>query len=318
LQIVGQFLENCFKVSNEDQIINEIIKLDSYCIKGLGPAVANLIYFIHPTIIPPFNTAIVRGFNAFFERTVKLGSWNNYILLREELIEFNNKYKNHFSKDLGAAAGFLYDIGVGKLVIAKNSEEIFQKAVEKRQKNLSKRHNDLEKEVNEETEHTMIQYLLIKIGNALGYHVNVATNDKSKTFENNNFSFLTIPKLPPLVKDQEVMKTIGLIDVIWLNKDENTVVCAFEVEKSTSIYSGILRLTDLAISLREMNSVALYLVAPDVRERELKAQLNRPSLNRNSKESISYILFSKLCTHCDSICELGDDHKILDKIAQKI
>jgi len=317
LQLFGQFLDNCLKFSNEDQIIKEIIKLDSCSIKGLGPAVANLMYFIHPTIIPPFNTSIVRGFNALFGRKIKLGSWKDYLLMREELIEFNNKYKNQFSKDLGAVTGFLYDVGIGKLVIANNSEEIFQKEEEKRRKNLSKRHNDLIKEVKEESEHTMIQYLLIKIGNALGYHVSVATNDKSKSYENNNFSFLTVGKLPQLISDEEIMKTIGLIDVLWLNKDENTVVCAFEVEKSTSIYSGILRLTDLALSLKEMNSVSLYLVAPDEREKEVKIQLKRPSLSKNSNESISYILFSKLCTHCDSICELGSDYTILEKIANK-
>jgi type II restriction enzyme len=35
--------------------------LDSRQIRGLGPAAANLLYFLHPTLMPPFNTAIVRG-----------------------------------------------------------------------------------------------------------------------------------------------------------------------------------------------------------------------------------------------------------------
>jgi hypothetical protein len=38
--------------------------LDSRQIRGLGPAAANLLYFLHPTLMPPFNTAIVRGYNA--------------------------------------------------------------------------------------------------------------------------------------------------------------------------------------------------------------------------------------------------------------
>lgn len=52
----GQFLENCFYETKNDQLICEIIKLDELRIKGLSPAVASILYFLHPTIIPPFNT----------------------------------------------------------------------------------------------------------------------------------------------------------------------------------------------------------------------------------------------------------------------
>ena len=66
-QSFGQFLENCLNVKSEDQIIKEIIRLDSLKIKGLGPSVASIFYFLHPTIIPPFNTAIINGFNFLFK-----------------------------------------------------------------------------------------------------------------------------------------------------------------------------------------------------------------------------------------------------------
>ncbi len=70
----GQFLENCLHGRNEEQIIKEIIKLDTLKIKGLGPAVASILYFLHPTIIPPFNTAIINGFNYLYKDKKKLGS----------------------------------------------------------------------------------------------------------------------------------------------------------------------------------------------------------------------------------------------------
>ena len=69
----GQFLENCFYATKDDQIIREVIKLDELKIKGLGPAVASILYFLHPTIIPPFNTAVVNGFNYVFSDKMKLG-----------------------------------------------------------------------------------------------------------------------------------------------------------------------------------------------------------------------------------------------------
>ncbi len=62
----GQFLENCLSASREDQLLREIVRLADLQIKGLGPAVANILYFLHPTLIPPFNTAMLNGFNLLF------------------------------------------------------------------------------------------------------------------------------------------------------------------------------------------------------------------------------------------------------------
>src|SRR5579885_2690475 len=47
----GQFLENCIHAKNEEQVVKEIEKLDALKIKGLGPAVASILYFLHPTWI---------------------------------------------------------------------------------------------------------------------------------------------------------------------------------------------------------------------------------------------------------------------------
>lgn len=63
----GNFLNACLNASREDQVLQEFSRLANARIKGLGPAVASIVYFIHPTLIPPFNTAIVNGFNALLE-----------------------------------------------------------------------------------------------------------------------------------------------------------------------------------------------------------------------------------------------------------
>ena len=128
---------------------------------------------------------------------------------------------------------------------------------------------------------------------------------------------MSLPKLPELNVNKDVRKTINLIDVIWFKKETNEIVCAFEVEKSTSIFSGILRMADLALALPGSLQTMLYLVAPDHREREIVAQLKRPSIT-NEAIKISYILFSELCEHCNSICVLGDDYRIMDKLARRI
>ena len=61
---------------------------------------------------------------------------------------------------------------------------------------------------------------------------------------------------------------------------------AFEVEHTTSIYSGIVRMLDLAASTG--NAVrGLYLVAPDAREDDVRRQLLRPAFRRIGEQMLS-------------------------------
>ena len=75
----GRFLDTCCCCTDERDVIAAIRTLDNERIKGLGPAAANLLYFLHPTVAPPFNTAIVRGYNALTGANVKLGCWDEYL-----------------------------------------------------------------------------------------------------------------------------------------------------------------------------------------------------------------------------------------------
>jgi type II restriction enzyme len=314
-QYFGQFLENCLNTSNEDILLTEIIKLDAKKIKGLGPAVANILYFLHPTIFPPCNTAIVRGFNTLFNDKIKQGSWTEYLKMREVIIQQNKEYKQHFSNDLGDFGGFLFEIGM-KNILTGNENTLTEKELEKIEKQLQKRHQKVVDEKQENQLHSEMQYHLLKIGSELNYDVIAASNDRSKSYNGNKFSFIGIKEFPKIDVPKETFKTIELIDIVWFEKGTNRIVCAFEVEKSTSIYSGILRLTDLSFSLTSYQS-KLYIVIPDKREKELKLQLNRPSV-RNSDLEILYILTSDLREHCDALCKFGDSYHILEKIAKKV
>lgn len=309
----GQFLENCINAKTEEQIIKEILLIDSLKIKGLGPAVASIIYFLHPTLIPPFNTAILNGFNYLFRDKKKLGSWSEYLKIRQVIMETNNLYKESLSNDLGAISGLLFEIGTQKLIIG-DDEYLSEAERQKLEKMVEKRHQEVINEKEGESLHSEMQFYLLKIGNALGCDVICAANDKSKSFDGNNFSFLSLPKFPDLQLEPEVTSTIKLIDVLWFQKGTNNVIAAFEVEKSTSIYSGILRLTDLSFTIADGDEV-LYLVAPDEREKDVKLQLSRPAI-KNSNVKIKYILFSDLRKNCEALCKLGDNHMIMEKIAR--
>lgn len=98
----GQFLGNCLNAKSEKTLLDEVIRLDARRIKGLGPAVASILYFLHPTLMPPFNTAILNGFNTLFHEKRKLGSWSEYLKMREVVLEINRKHCADLSNDLGA------------------------------------------------------------------------------------------------------------------------------------------------------------------------------------------------------------------------
>ncbi len=314
-QAFGQFLENCLNAKSEDQLIKGIIKLDGYKIKGLGPAVASIIYFLHPTIIPPFNTAIINGFNFLFKDKKKLGNWSEYLKVREVLINTNTQHRAELSSDLGAIAGLLFEIGSQKLVLG-SDEYLSEPERKKLEKLIEKRKEDIEQEKQEDDQHTEMQYHLLKIGNALGYDVIAASNDRSRQHCGNSFSFMSLQQFPEINLDRETLNTVKLIDVLWFQKGTNNVIAAFEVEKSTSIYSGILRLTDLSYTIADGDEV-LYLIVPDKREKDVCMQLCRPSIKQNNVP-IKYILFSELRSQCDALCRFGESHHIMEKIAKAV
>lgn len=167
----------------------------------------------------------------------------------------------------------------------------------------------------EENTHSEMHHHLARLGKSLGYDVWIALNDHKREWNHQKlgeFSIrnLSLPEIPESVRD-----TILLIDVLCVQNGD--IVCAFEVEKSTSIYSGILRLNDLSMSLSHDNC-NFYLVAPDKREKEIKAQLMRPSFLQANTCPISYILFSDLRFDCDAMCKFGTSADVLMKICKSI
>jgi hypothetical protein len=125
------------------------------------------------------------------------------------------------------------------------------------------------------TAHTEIQYLLVKLGADMGFDVHVASNDQSRTWDGTRLGDMPRrrERLPQQF-DPVTNRTIELIDLLWL--DGNVIVAAFEIESTTSIYSGLLRMSDLLA--RQPNiSIPLFLVAPEERRDEVTRQVNRPT-----------------------------------------
>lgn len=110
----ARLLHACDCCDTFAEVLQAIRRIDALAIKGLGPAVANLLYFIHPTLVVPFNTAIVKGFNALTGANLKTGRWDNYLSMREGVLRLNQQHRQQLSNDLGAMGGLLFDVGSGR------------------------------------------------------------------------------------------------------------------------------------------------------------------------------------------------------------
>lgn len=312
-QRFGHFLGQCLNATTAEEVLKEIVILDSKQIKGLGPSVSSILYFLHPTLLPPCNTAIVTGFNRIFGERIKLGSWNEYLRMREIVEEHNIEYRKELSNDLGAIAGLLYEAGTGRILPPSTVlSETERTRIEQR---LRVRRKAIEEDLGENDLHTEIQHHLLTIGSSLGYDVMCASNDKGRSHDGSRLDLLCLKAFPTTGLAQDVSATVQLIDVLWFDRATGSIAAGFEVEKSTSIYSGILRLTDLSLSI-DNGRPELFIVIPDARQAEVRFQLGRPSL-RSSDTSISYILFSELRKHSEALCKFGTSVESLKKIAQR-
>lgn len=147
----------------------------------------------------------------------------------------------------------------------------------------------------EPSDHEEIQWLLLKLGSDMGFDLWVARNDRGRQIRGQRFT--DVPKLKtelPLQFDEATNRTIQLIDVLWLKG--NAIVAAFEIESTTSIYSGLLRMSDL-IAMQPNLNIPLYLVAPDERRQKVIDEVNRPTFRRLSpplSEVCRFISFSDL------------------------
>ena len=99
------------------------------------------------------------------------------------------------------------------------------------------------------------------------------SNDTSRVWKEQRLGDL--PRLReslPQQFDPATNRTIELIDLLWLQG--NAITAAFEIESTTSIYSGLLRMSDL-LAMQPNIAIPLFLVAPEERRNKVIQQVNR-------------------------------------------
>jgi hypothetical protein len=122
--------------------------------------------------------------------------------------------------------------------------------------------------------HVRMQWSLIQLGIAEGRKVWVPVNDRNLSYKGHAFAECTLHKLPNSGFEENSRRIVQNIDVLWL---ENKVIRkAFEIESTTSIYSGLLRLNDLVLA-QPNNNIDLYVAASGKKRSRVCDQLVRPS-----------------------------------------
>jgi len=144
-----------------------------------------------------------------------------------------------------------------------------------------------------------VQAALANIGAQMGLKIWIPRNDRVAVLSEWKNSDQPLLERLPLNYDEATLKTIEQIDVLWLRG--RAIVRAFEVEHTTSIYSGILRMADL-LALQPNMNIRLHIVAPLARRDKVFQELRRPVFSLLEEGALS-----ERCTYLsyDSIEELS-------------
>ena len=119
-----------------------------------------------------------------------------------------------------------------------------------------------------------MQAKVARIGAEMGFHIWVPKNDKSRVLQyiSQGLSEKFTDALPFNYNDA-TLRTIEEIDVIWIQHE--SIVRAFEIEHTTAIYSGLLRMADL-LTLQQNIDIRIHIVAPTERRDKVFSEIRRP------------------------------------------
>jgi type II restriction enzyme len=250
---------------------------------------------------------------------VKLGSWPDYLAMRAGVLRLNAQHRDLLSNDLGAIEGFLFDVGTGRypappLEGADGITAWKRDLAEVREKAAAQTPG---RETETDRTHTDMQGLLRDIGLGLGYDVWIASNDRNRAYGGGRLSDGCAGDLRPF-EGSAGIDAVRLIDVLWLDKRDGAIHAAFEVEHTTSIYSGIVRMLDLALGPCGNLLKGIFLVAPDGREADVRAQMARPAFAAVVDLDVRYLSYGELERHRESIIRFGEGLKAIRSISKAL
>jgi hypothetical protein len=152
----------------------------------------------------------------------------------------------------------------------------------------------------------------------MGMKVWIPASDRARVLEEWPEGKSAILATLPLNYNDTTIATIERIDVLWLKG--RAIQRAFEVEHTTSVYSGILRMADL-LALQPNMDIRLHIVAPDARRQKVFDEIRRPVFSLLERQPLA-----EICTFLsyDAVREIGElrhlghlSDGVLDEYAQE-
>jgi len=131
--------------------------------------------------------------------------------------------------------------------------------------------------------HTQIQLWLTAIGILKNYDVWTPLADRPKGRALDAGRQTLIQTFPSGF--EQVQGILSQVDVLWIERGSNRLGALFEVEHSTTIYSGLLRLNDVRLVVPNMEPT-FSIVADDERRSNFLRQVNRPTFQRSGLSEI--------------------------------
>ncbi len=166
--------------------------------------------------------------------------------------------------------------------------------------------------------HTKAQSEIVQLGQIVGCSVWVAANDQNRMHRGKPLAEGCVKSLPRMGLSEEAARRISLIDVLWLQK--NAPIAAFEIEASTSVYSGLLRMADLLAVVPALN-IKIFIVAPESRRDKVMSELGRPIFRKiGLDDSCRYISTETLTKLVEKAKDFGGHMQpsILDSVAEAL
>lgn len=124
----------------------------------------------------------------------------------------------------------------------------------------------LEKRAKAEYSHAMLQGMLIELGNMLGYDTFSA--DQTPAYRDTTVGELATLDALPDFTSKRILNTAKQIDVIWL--EDEFPVCCFEIEHSTDVTKGLLRMHQLI-----RFQTQFFIVAPGATRRKFETEISK-------------------------------------------
>lgn len=157
-----------------------------------------------------------------------------------------------------------------------------------------------------------IQAKLAEIGEKMHLRIWIPKNNRSQVLNiwKPIHDDTLLDKLP-LNYNEATLKTIEQIDVIWIKR--SAIIRAFEVEHTTAIYSGILRMADL-MALQPNTNINAHIVAPLERREKVFEEITRPVFSTLEKgplvENCTFLSYDSI----DEISEIEYIEHVSDSI----